>query len=67
MKDVILSLFGAYEPVMTTGTAIVDGVYESAQVVAGGFAGMDWPWIMTVLLFAVVLYSFFRMVGVLLK
>lgn len=55
MKDLILSLFGAYTPVM------------SGEAVAFGLAGVDWPWVAGVLLFAIVLYSFFRLVGVLLK
>lgn len=55
MKALITSLFGVYEPVM------------AGEVVASGLAGVDWPWVAGVLLFAIVLYSFFRLVGVLLK
>lgn len=61
MKDLIVSLFGSYEPVMTS----VAG--DSVQVVASGMAGVDWEWIAGVVLFAIVLYSFFRLVGVLLR
>lgn len=69
MRDFIVSLFGVYEPVMTqqavTYTA-ADGtvVTELVEVVASGAAGLDWPWIMGVLLFAIVLYSLFRILGV---
>lgn len=59
MKDLILSLFGPYEPV----TMIQDGV----EVVASGLAGVDWPWLMGACMFAIVLYSFFRLVGVILR
>lgn len=59
MKDLILSLFGPYEPVMM----IQDGV----EVVAPGLAGVDWPWLMGACMFAIVLYSFFRLVGVILR
>ena len=55
MKELIVSIFGVYEPVATT-----------VQVVASGLAGVDWPWVAGVLLFGIVLYSFFRLVGVLL-
>ncbi len=61
MKDLITSLFGTYMPVMTLAP---DGVTE---VVASGLAGVDWPWLMGAFLFAIVLYSFFRLVGVILR
>lgn len=56
MKDLVLSLFGLYEPVLK----VVDGV----SVPLDGLAGVDWPWLMGAVLFAIVLYSFFRLVGV---
>lgn len=72
MKEMILSLFGSYEPVTYTEyfqIASEDGtlVLDSFEVVASGLAGVDWPWVMGVLLFAIVLYSFFRLLGVILK
>ncbi len=67
MKDLIVSLFGSYEPVMTVEPHLVGEALEEVPVVASGVAGVDWPWIMGVLLFAIVLYSFFRLVGVLLR
>lgn len=71
MKDLIISIFGAYEPVMTQ-TAVateIEGVpsTELIDVVASGAAGLDWPWIMGVLLFAIVLWSLFRILGVFFK
>jgi len=63
MKDFLISLFGSYDPVMT----VADIGGQQVQVVASGFAGVDWPWIMGVFLFAIVLYSFFRIVGCLFK
>ena len=67
MKDLIASLFGSYEPVMTVESYLVGETLQEVQVVASGVAGVDWPWVMGVLLFAIVLYSFFRLVGVLLR
>lgn len=64
MKDVILAIFGAYEPVTTT---VIDAAGETVTAVASGLAGVDWPYIAGVLLFGVVLYCFFRLVGVLLS
>lgn len=57
MKDILVSLFGAYTPTL-------DPVSGS---VAAGLAGVDWVWLASAGLFALVLYSFFRLVGVLLK
>lgn len=71
MKDLVLSIFGSYEPVMTLTpvTTEIEGVVttELVEVVAAGSAGLDWPWIMGVCLFAIVLYSLFRILGVFFK
>ena len=70
MKELIVSIFGVYEPVATTVAYVVPGsegsTLEEVQVVASGLAGVDWPWVAGVLLFGIVLCSFFRLVGVLL-
>ena len=71
MKELVLSIFGEYEPVMTqiAVTTEIEGALstELVDVVASGSAGLDWPWIMGVLLFAIVLYSLFRILGVFFK
>lgn len=67
MKDLIVSIFGSYEPILTTETHIVGDTLETVEVVASGMAGVDWAWLAGVVLFAIVLYSFFRLVGVLLR
>lgn len=59
MKDLIISIFGIYSPAVT----LVDG----SEIALSGAAGLDWPWLAGVFLFAIVLYSFFRLVGVLLR
>lgn len=63
MKDLILQLFGDYTPVMYTSGSAIDG----PQVVASGMAGVDWPWLAGVALFALTLYVVFYTVGVILK
>lgn len=71
MKELILTIFGPYEPVMSqiAVTNEVEGVLstELVDVVASGAAGLDWPWIMGVALFAIVLWSLFRILGVFFK
>lgn len=65
MKDLIFNIFGTYTPVMTDSYT-TDGAFNGT-VVASGMAGVDWPFVLGVLLFAVVLYSFFRLIGGLIK
>lgn len=72
MKDLIISLFGEYSPVMTQAyTTIQDAdlgtITQTYDVVASGMAGVDWPWLMGVVLFALVLWSLFRLLGVFFK
>ena len=57
MRDLIVTIFGQYTPVVDPATGAV----------AVGFAGVDWPYLAGVLLFALVLYSFFRLLGVVFK
>lgn len=72
MKDLILTLFGTYDPVMTqeaVAVTSVDGVtvIEYVDVVASGFAGVDWPWVIGAFAFLLCLYSFFRIIGMIFK
>lgn len=71
MKEIITALFGEYVPVMTDMpiTEVVNGVEVTNvySVVASGAAGLDWSWIAGVALFAIVLWSLFRLLGVFFK
>ena len=72
MKNLIIELFGRYEPVTYTEYffyTAADGTITTDfnEIVAPGLAGVDWPWLMGVLLFAIVLYSLFRILGVFFK
>ena len=62
MKDLIVTIFGIYEPVTTA-------VYDASGAVVGQAvaSGVDWPYLAGILLFALVLYSFFRLLGMVLK
>jgi hypothetical protein len=57
MRDLIVSIFGTYTPV-------IDPVSGS---VPAGFAGVDWPYVAGVFLFALVLYGLLRFLGVMFK
>ena len=70
MKDLIIRLFGEYVPVtyeVTVPLSSDGSVIETYSAVASGLAGVDWEWLAGVLLFAIVLYCFLRIVGVFLK
>lgn len=56
MRDLIISIFGAYIPVT-----------DAAGTPLQGVAGVDWPYLTGVALFGLVLYSFFRLLGVVFK
>lgn len=59
MKQFLTTYFGEYTPV----TTVAEIAGEQVEVVASGAAGLDWPWILGVVLFIVVMYSFLRIVG----
>lgn len=68
MQDILTAIFGTYTPVTSDSVvAAADGSVTIVTEVASGMAGVDWPYVLGVLLFAVVLYSFFRLVGAILK
>lgn len=59
MRDLIESLFGTYIPPTYTET-----VGELTQeVIPSGAAGVDWPYVLGVLAFLLVLYCILRIFG----
>lgn len=56
MKDLIISIFGTYEPVSVINSL---GDTEYLQ----GMAGVDWPYVLGVLGFFVTLYCILRIIG----
>lgn len=68
MRDVVSLVFGQYTPRTQTVTEYLsDGSSVTYTEVVPGIAGLDWEWITGAALFALALFSFFKMVGVLLK
>lgn len=65
MRDLIETIFGVYTPVTYDVLDAEGAVLYTA--VADGAAGVDWPYVGGVFLFALVLYSFFRLLGVVFK
>ena len=71
LKDIIVSIFGSYEPVTqeTVITETIDGstVETVIRTVAPGLAGVDFEWIGSVLLFGVVLLCLGKLLGGMVK
>ena len=67
MKDLIISIFGEYEPItyqLTSLAGSADDVYEvTNDVIPNGFAGCDWTFILGVVAFLIVLYCILRIIG----
>ena len=68
MPGLLTSMFGTYSPRTQTVTEYLpDGSNVTYTEVVPGLAGLDWPWIASVALFAMSLYCVFRMIGGLFK
>ena len=68
MRDVVVMVLGEYSPRTQTVTQYIsDGSSETYTEIVPGVAGMDWAWLSGAALFGLVLFSFFKFVGVLLK
>lgn len=71
MKALVVSIFGEYEPVMTTA-AVTETVGEETtttlvDTVASGAAGVDYEWLAGVFLFGILLFCLMRLLGGILK
>lgn len=68
LSDSLVALFGPYEPQMETVTEVLsDGSSVTYERVIPDVAGLDYEWIASVGLFALILFCFFRIVGGALK
>lgn len=68
LKAAMLEVFGPYEPTTQTVTEYLsDGSTVSYTEIVPGLAGLDWEWIATVGLVALVLFCILKMIGGVLK
>ena len=68
IRDTLVSLFGSYTPHVQTVTTYYNGeVIASEEQVIPGLGGIDFEWLASVGLFALMLWCFFRFVGGLIK
>lgn len=64
----VVSVFGEYQPITHTVTDhLSDGSSVTYEQVVPGLAGVDWVWVTGAAFSAMVLYSVFRLLGVLVK
>ncbi len=61
------SIFGEYTPRTYQVVTEVDGVSQTTTEVVPGLAGLDWPYICSVVLFAVMLLGLYKLMGVVLR
>ena len=68
LADTVTALFGPYTPrTQTIIDYLSDGTAVTSQQVIPGLAGLDWPWLVSVGLFALFLYGLLRLIGGLIK
>lgn len=71
LKSMVTSIFGEYTPVTTTSViseTVGNDTYQYlVETVAPGAAGVDYEWVAGVLLFAILLYCFMKLLGGVLK
>ena len=66
--DAVVSIFGEYSPrTQVVTTYLPDGTSVQNVEYVPGLAGLDWVWIFAVVLFCIVIYCIFRMIGGVLK
>ena len=64
LVSAVIALFGRYHPrTHVVTTYLSDGTTVQTAEVLPGLAGLDYVWIASVVLFALVLYCVFRMIG----
>lgn len=68
LPGVVKSVFGEYHPRTQTITeTLSDGTVLTSTECVPGLAGLDWYWISGVFMFGLILWSFFRFLGGVLK
>lgn len=63
MIEWLRSFFGTYTPPTYTMTEVVGETVNVTNVIPAGAAGVDWQYIAGVVLFAIVVYCFLKILG----
>lgn len=68
LPELLVDLFGSYEPKTYTVTEYLpDGETVISQQYVPGLAGMDFEWLASIGLFALMIYCLFKLIGGVLK
>lgn len=68
LPAVVRSVFGDYhQRTQTVTETAADGTSVTSTEAVNGLAGLDWYWLSGVFMFTIVLWSFFRFLGVVFK
>ena len=68
LSGIVNAVFGEYQPRTQTVTEVrSDGTTTTYTEVVGGLAGLDWYWFGGLLVFSIVLFSFFKLLGTVFK
>lgn len=59
--EALIQIIGEYTPVTYTDYRIgYDGTVKAVEVVAGGMSGLDYPWLVSAIIFLGMLYFTYR-------
>ena len=61
--SVLISLLGEYSPATYQTVTYMDGVTVVTTEIVPGIAGLDWPWIASAGIFALMLFCLFKLLG----
>lgn len=63
LAGVVSSIFGEYTPRTYTTSTYINGEIVTGMEIVPGLAGLDWHWLCGVVLFAIMLFCFFKLLG----
>lgn len=63
LAGVVSGILGIYSPRTYTTTTYIDGQTVTATEIVPGLAGLDWPWLAGAVLFAIMLFCLFKLLG----
>lgn len=63
LAGVVSGIFGEYMPRTYTTSTYINGEVVSGTEIVPGLAGLDWPWLCGAVLFVVMLFCLFKLLG----
>lgn len=63
LAGVVSSIFGTYAPRTYTTSTYINGEVVMGMEIVPGLAGLDWPWLCGAVLFGIMFFCLFRLLG----